>query len=120
MDPYDIGVILSNSLENAIEANSPAVTDTDCEKAEDNIYISLRSYEKGSLFFIETENTYTRELKYSGGLPVSSKQGEGHGYGLSNIERTAKKYMGGIDITTEERNGTKIFCLTVMLNTNSS
>lgn len=108
VDPYDIGVILSNSLENSVEA---------CEKAGEGAYIYLRSYVKGSLFFIETENSFTGELKYGGsGLPLSSKESRGHGYGLSNIERTAKKYMGGIDIAAEERNGRGVFFLTVMLH----
>lgn len=109
LDPYDIGVILSNSLENAIEA---------CEKAGEGAYIFVRSYVKGSLFFIETENSFSGELSFGGGsgLPLSSKEGESHGYGLSNIERTAKKYMGDIDIVIEERSGKSVFFLTVMLH----
>lgn len=108
LDPYDIGVILSNSLENAIEA---------CEKAGEGAYIYVRSYVKGSLFFIETENSFSGEINFAGGsgLPLTSKEEGAHGYGLSNIERTAKKYMGDIDISVEERSGRSIFFLTVML-----
>lgn len=108
IDPYDIGVIISNALENAIKA---------CEKTDEGAFIFLRSYVKGSLFFIETQNSFTGELKYdTEGIPLSSKKGSTHGYGLSNIERTAKKYMGGMDISTEERNGKRVFSLTVMLH----
>lgn len=106
---YDIGVILSNSLENAMDA---------CEKAGEGAYIFIGSYVKGSLFFIETENSFAGELSFGKGseLPLTTKEGEAHGYGLSNIERTAKKYMGDIDVSIEERNGKKVFLLTVMLH----
>lgn len=109
-DPYDVGVIVSNALENAIEA---------CEKAGEGSFIFLRSYVKGSLFFIEVQNSFSGELKYDGeGIPLSSKNEEGHGFGLSNIERTAKKYMGGMDVVTEEKEGKNVFSLTVMLRFN--
>lgn len=49
------------------------------------------------------------------GLPESDKTDKGlHGFGLSNVEKSAKKYMGDIDIDIKA-NDEKIFCLTVML-----
>ena len=89
-----------------------------CEKAGEGAYIFIGSYVKGSLFFIETENSFAGELSFGKGseLPLTTKEGEAHGYGLSNIERTAKKYMGDIDVSIEERNGKKVFLLTVMLH----
>lgn len=117
LDSYDVGVILSNSLENAIEA---------CEKVKmlkefkgvKEAYVFLRSYVKGSLFFIEIENSFSGAIKLceNSGLPLTSKEGATHGFGLSNIERTAKKYMGDIDVSTEEIGGKGVFFLTVMLH----
>ena len=109
IDVYDIGIVLNNTLENAIEASS---------KAEGKKSISLRSYMKGNLFFIEVENDFCGELVIDGetGLPVSSKEDrQNHGLGIENIQRCAKKYMGDIDISIHESGGHKRFCLTVMM-----
>lgn len=109
IDVYDIAVILNNALENAIEA---------CCKAEGTKEIKLRSYLKGSLFFVEVENDFSGEIVMEEtGLPVSSKEtGKLHGIGISNIQRCAKKYMGDIDIVISDTGGRKKFSLTVMMN----
>lgn len=110
IDVYDIAVILNNALENAIEA---------CCKTEGNRQIELRSYVKGSLFFIEVENNFSEEIviEKESGLPVSSKEdGKAHGIGISNIRRCAKKYRGDIDIVISDRGDRKKFSLTVMMN----
>ena len=110
IDVYDIAVILNNALENAIEA---------CGMVESEKQISLRSYVKGSLFFIEVENDFAGDIvmEKESGLPVSSKEnGKLHGIGISNIQRCAKKYMGDIDIAVSNTGGRKKFSLTVMMN----
>ena len=109
IDVYDIGIVLNNALENAIEASS---------KVEGKKGISLRSYMKGNLFFIEVENDFCGELIMDSetGLPVSSKEDkQNHGLGIENIQRCAKKYMGDIDISIRESGGQKRFSLTVMM-----
>ena len=104
IDIYHMVTILSNALQNAIEA---------CEgEREKEIYLS--SYIRGSLFFIKCENTFTGSLHFDkeGGLPKTKKSDRDfHGIGLSNIKRCAEKYMGDMDISAE--NGK--FTLTVML-----
>ena len=108
IDVYDIGVILNNALENAIEAAS--VVEGDRE-------ISLHSYVKGNLFFIEVDNSFVRDIvmnKESGLLESSKADKKFHGMGLSNIQRCARKYKGDIDIVIDDSN--QIFNLTVMLN----
>ena len=107
IDVYDVGVILNNALDNAIEA---------CEKVHGERIIYLRSYEKGNLFFIEVENAFDGiTLNTETGLPVSEKKDQKlHGYGLLNIEKSARKYMGDIDIEIKDED-VKLFCLTVML-----
>ena len=110
IDVYDIAVILNNALENAIEA---------CGMVESEKQISLRSYVKGSLFFIEVENDFAGDIvmEKESGLPVSSKEnGKLHGIGISNIQRCAKKYMGDIYIAVSNTGGRKKFSLTVMMN----
>lgn len=111
IDVYDIGVILNNALENAIEAASLAEVDKN---------ISLHSYAKGNLFFMEIENSFAGELVVNkeSGLPESSKVNKKyHGMGLVNIQRCARKYRGDIDIViASSKQGQQIFNLTVMLN----
>lgn len=109
IDVYDIGIVLNNALENAIEASS---------KVEGKRNINLRSYMKRNLFFIEVENNFCGELIIDSetGLPVSSKDDKRlHGLGIENIQRCAKKYMGDIDISIHESGGQKRFNLTVMM-----
>lgn len=108
-DVYDIGIVLDNALENAIEASS---------KVPGNKSISLRSYIKGNLFFIEVENDFWGEIIFDNktGLPASSKEDRKlHGLGMQNIQRCAKKYMGDIDITIYDMGDRKKFNLTIMM-----
>lgn len=111
IDVYDIGVILNNALENAIEAAT---------QMERDKYVSLHSYVKGNLFFVEVENSFAREIimNKESGLPESSKANKKfHGMGLTNIQRCARKYKGDIDIVIgTSKQEQQIFNLTVMLN----
>ena len=109
IDVYDIGIVLNNALENAIEASC---------KVAGKKSISLRSYMKGNLFFIEVENDFGGEIIFDDetGLPVSSKADKRfHGLGMENIQRCAKKYMGDIEITIHNTGERKKFNLTIMM-----
>lgn len=109
IDVYDIGIVLNNALENAIEAS---------RKVKGKKSISLRSYMKGNLFFIEVENDFLSEINFDRetGLPVSGKaEKQLYGLGMENIQRCAKKYMGGIDITIQGTGDRKKFNLTIMM-----
>lgn len=107
---YDIGIILSNGLDNAIEA---------CMRMRERqpdarAYITLRSFHAKNMFFIEIENSFDgRELpRGDGGLPLSTKENqEVHGIGLKNIRKCAVKYGGDVDCIVE---GNK-FTLSVMV-----
>ena len=116
IDPYDIGIILNNALENAMEASRTGDL------------ITLRAFLRGALFFIEVENPTVNDHLPPGGkvaakqadegaagriaLPPSTKpQDDLHGLGLRNVFRCAERYHGTLDI--ECRDG--LFCLTVML-----
>lgn len=108
IDVYDVGVILNNAIDNAIEA---------CEKVEGDREITVLSYEKGNLFFIEIHNTFFDiVMDDERGMPLSHKADkEMHGFGMYNIEKSAQKYMGGTDIELQNKDGKRIFVLTVML-----
>lgn len=107
--PYDIGIILNNGLDNAIEA---------CQKArlknpDKELYIKIRSFWKQKMFFIEIENSFDGEMKWGkDGYPCSTKTDSGiHGIGLKNIRYCALEYAGDMDCMAEEGK----FILSVML-----
>ena len=110
IDIYDIAVILNNALDNAFEA---------CRGLEGNREISLKSYLKGTLFFVELENDFAGSVTVDRetGLPMTSKKDKRlHGIGLSNIQKCARKYMGDVDIEIRSDGGRKRFMLTVMMS----
>lgn len=104
INAFDISVILNNALQNAIEYAQQSKTP----------YLSIRSYHKNNAYMIEVRNSFDGNLQWDmeSGLPVTSKEKtDGHGYGLLNIRRVARKYSG--DIAIDVKDGE--FCLSVML-----
>jgi sensor histidine kinase YesM len=107
IETIDLCIILSNALDNAIEA-CRNVADTNIQKK-----ISIKSYIRDLYLIIEVSNTTKDKVKYVNNKIVSSKPNAiNHGIGISNIEDVAKKYNGILDII-EEKN---YFTLSVMLN----
>ena len=107
-DVYDISVIMSNALQNALEA---------CEQVPSGT-VEVRSYQRGGLYFIEVTNDFAGALQWEQGteFPVTSKQDKSnHGLGLMNIARCAEKYQGTVDIEIKEKSGRKRFLLAIML-----
>ncbi len=104
MNVFDISVILNNALQNALE-NAP--------KSE-KPYISILSYRRNNAYMIEISNSFTGDLQWDTEkeMPITSKRKlDGHGYGLVNIRKVARKYSGDIDVVL--RNGE--FRLSIML-----
>lgn len=110
VEAYDIGIILSNGLDNAIEA---------CQKLrqtepEADTYISIRSFWKGKMYFIEMENSFDGllQMNANGDWPCSTKpNADAHGIGLRNIHSCAQKYGGDMDCIVNGRR----FILSVMV-----
>lgn len=91
VNAFDISVILSNALQNAIENAGDKKTS----------YVSILSYRKKNAYMIEVSNSFTGNLQWDAEneIPVTSKRKmDGHGYGIMNIRRVARKYAGDIDI----------------------
>lgn len=109
IEAYDVGIILSNALDNAIEACR-----TLQEKcSEEKLFISVRSLRKKNMLLLEVENSFGGVLRLGeDGFPQTTKaDGASHGIGLRSIRNCAEKYSGGVDFTAE--NGR--FVLSVML-----
>ncbi len=109
---YDIGIILSNLLQNALEA---------CARIQKGPkYICLSGRQKRKFFLIDIRNPFDGKITFdeNTGLPVSTKKKDGteafasmHGIGLSNVKREALEYMGDVDIQIENSE----FHVTVLL-----
>ena len=108
---FDMGIILNNLLDNAIEA---------CQKVEPaERYIRLVLKRKPPFLLLEVENSFNGiavqwnedGLLRTTKLSMQDKGGSEHGLGLGNVKETAERYLGGVDIKT---NGNK-FRITVML-----
>ena len=110
-DAFDVGIILQNLLQNAVEA---------CEKVEEGErFIVLTGKRKGRFFLIEVKNSFAGEVVFGqDGLPVTTKQEDAsmHGIGLSNVRREAEKYMGELELKAVQQE----FSATVLLQERSS
>lgn len=107
---YDIGIILGNALDNAIEA---------CRKLKEKepdaeAFIRLSSFQKGKMIFIEIENSFDGNVirKRQSEFPVTDKADkQAHGIGLANVKKAAEKYHGAVDWSVDH----KAFTLSVMM-----
>lgn len=107
---YDIGVIIGNALDNAIEA----CRKLKAEKQEAETFIRISCFKKGKILFIEVENSFNGKVvkKKQSEFPVTDKTDKkAHGIGLVNIKHTVEKYHGAVDWSA---NG-KVFTLSVMM-----
>lgn len=112
---YDIGIMIGNALDNAIEA---------CRKLKEKeeeaeTFIRLSSFQRGKMFFIEAENSFDGNVirRNQAEFPVTDKEDkEAHGIGLSNIQKVAEKYHGAVDWSAEN----KIFILSIMMQNERS
>lgn len=99
IESYDVGIILSNTLDNAIEA---------CRKLRESdprekLFISVRSIRRKKLLLLEIENSFDGTLRLGAdGLPLTSKEDEAfHGIGLRSVKSCAEKYAGGVDFSAD-------------------
>ena len=108
---FDIGIILNNLLDNAIEA---------CEKLEPGKgFIRLSLKRKKQFLILYVENSFDGAVPISKGssLPATTKQSilpgiiTEHGIGLENVRDIAARYFGGVNIKVKG----DVFHVTVML-----
>lgn len=83
----DVVTILSNLLNNAIEA---------CEKCDDKKIIKLKFVNEDNMIIIAVKNTFSHPICYENGEIKSSKisRAEEHGVGIKNIIKVIEKYNG--------------------------
>lgn len=107
---YDIGIILGNALDNAMEACMKLKKKDAAARA----FIRLVSLQRGPLLLLKIENSFGGSVrrKPQAEFPESDKEGKGmHGIGMMNIKSAAEKYQGTVDWKVKGRT----FILAVML-----
>ena len=92
IDAFDMSIILSNLLDNCIESANGK-----------NPRIRVWSEQVEDVYILNIENTFCGHLAINQdtGFPISSK-GAGHGIGLLNVMRVAKKYGGNLVFEQEK------------------
>lgn len=106
INPFDMSVILTNALQNAIEASGKIPS----------AKVTITSVTKERMFIISVKNlAESKVIINEEGLIESTKQDAGHGYGLKNIRSIAQKYRGDIEIRQDDSEGRIVFVLNVML-----
>ncbi|MDE6602682.1 MAG: ATP-binding protein [Lachnospiraceae bacterium] len=107
---YDIGVILGNAVDNAMEA----CRKLKAKEQEADAFIRLCSLQKGNLLILKVENSFDGWLvrRRQEEFPITDKADKSsHGIGLANIKSTAEKYQGTMDFKVNGR----VFILSVMM-----
>lgn len=109
---FDLGIILNNLLDNAIEA---------CEKlGPEKGYIRLTLKRKKQFLLLDVENNFDGAVPVQAGgglVPPTTKQSvlpgiiTEHGIGLENVRDVAERYFGGVNIKVKGN----VFYVTVML-----
>lgn len=93
MKHVDCCILLSNLLDNAIEAN---------ERVSGQRYIALRAKITEGMLYLEIRNPMEGKLQLENDRIVTTKdEKEHHGIGLRNIYDMIEKYQGEYHITTE-------------------
>lgn len=90
---HEIYSLFGNALENAIDA----VIELPPEKR----VISITDRKVRGLICICVENYFIGSLKFHNGLPETTKEGEGHGYGVKSIKYIAELHGGAVNVVTD-------------------
>lgn len=108
INPTDLCIILSNALDNALEACRELSGQTD------TTLIKAASYVRNSFLIIEITNPvpYTRKLK-NNHFRTTKEEPHLHGIGLSNIRDAAERCHGTLDLSISE--GVFHFCVMLPL-----
>ncbi len=102
VNAFDVSVVLSNALSNAIEAVGAGG------------FVKVFSFRNKNAYLITVENSFDGRLEIDeeNGLPKTKKSDKkAHGFGLQNIKSVAAKYYGDVLIEQKENK----VSLTVML-----
>lgn len=92
IENIDLCVILTNALDNAVEA---------CKEFASPCAISIFAGEQQGYFVMSIKNPTMCPYNFYEIPPTTKRESERHGMGLYNIERTVKKYNGQMKVKCE-------------------
>lgn len=95
VDESDLAVVMSNGLENAINALA------EC----DNKQIAIKAFSDADKIYIEIRNPFAHRVVFDGTMPKSEQ--ENHGYGTKSMAAIVEKYDGVYSFRVE--NGCFVF-----------
>ena len=94
IEDVDLVILLSNLLDNAIEASI---------QADGDKFIEIRSILKKNIWILNVKNPCDKEVIIKDNRIESTKDdNEAHGFGLANIERITSKYNGRLQLSFED------------------
>ena len=102
----DLGIILGNALDNALEAN--------LRSKMEKPYVDLKvKYEGGNLIII-VENSFDGGITQNpkGERITRKADKEDHGLGIGSIQNVLKKYQGYYEVRIQEN----VYCLNILLH----
>jgi hypothetical protein len=102
MDSMDLCTLFYNLLKNAFESAHSVAT-----KSEVHCNVKIQ----GTNLMVVVSNAYENLKQDRQQNFLTTKSGQGHGYGLKNIEKCVEKYHGSYRVTTEN----KMFCTEIIL-----
>lgn len=105
IDNTDLCIILSNAIDNAVEA---------CRLCSGDKIINVYSGFKHGYFVFKIKNP-TVNINADGRITTTKSDKINHGFGLANIKRTVKKYDGHVSTSCENN----IFILDITVPTGS-
>lgn len=102
MEDIDLCALLSNTLDNAIEA---------CQKIPEasERFLSVKARCQKGFFSYKVVNSKANEVTEENGCFVTSKKDAGlHGIGLKNVKQIAAKYEGYVEVSYDEHSFTVV------------
>ena len=94
INDIDVGILLANVLDNAIEA---------CQKNKGRSEIKLKMWNEAGYYFLNISNTVELDvLQENPNLTTSKNDKKLHGVGLKSVKDIVKKYNGMIDFAQKQ------------------
>lgn len=105
-DECDLGVVLGNALDNALEATK------ECKNHQKVVQIHIGIKKNTLVAVIKNPYEHLLRTEKSGKLLSTKREGNRHGYGVSSISRVAEKYQGEALFEIQD----DVFALMVTMN----
>lgn len=95
IDNLDLSIVIGNCVENSIEACNNIMD-------ENGKYINIKAEIIGLQLVIKIKNSFNGKIIKESNVIKTSKIGEGHGIGLSNVRNISQKYNGYFKVKYED------------------